>query len=264
MDGLGVRIKTAADALGGLDALSSRLTDVSRRTLSDWANDRTEPRASSIAEICDLTGARHEWLISGEGEPFKRPTQVVKELAELAGGDVSEAEDGTRGFLLQAVKALTGGGDQAFGAGLPEDGDLPSDMISIPRFDEVRPSAGPGLIAASEVPSTRVAFEKHWLVEIGIQASAAVILPAQGDSMEPTIMNGSPMLVDTSKTDIQSGFIYVIAVENDLLVKRVRRRLDGMIELISDNRAYEPETLDRTSVGQLRVIGRVFAAVCKF
>lgn len=136
-------------------------------------------------------------------------------------------------------------------------------MVSIPRYDEVRPSAGHGAVATSETPTTRVAFERHWLTEIGVQADKAVILPAQGDSMEPTIMNGSPMLVDRSKTEIQNGFIYVIAVGNDLLVKRVRRRLDGRIDLISDNRAYDPETLDDASLQQLRVIGRVYAAVSK-
>lgn len=137
-------------------------------------------------------------------------------------------------------------------------------MVSIPRYDEVRPSAGPGTAAVNEAPTTRVAFERHWLTEIGIQTASAVILPARGDSMEPTIMDGSPMLVDTSKTEVQNGYIYVIAVENDLLVKRIRRRLDGRIDLISDNRAYEPETLDAAALQQLRVIGRVYAAVSKF
>lgn len=158
---------------------------------------------------------------------------------------------------------VTGEGGSIDGTEAGEFAELPG-MISIPRYDEVRPSAGPGSIATSEAPTTRVAFEMRWLAEIGVRTDSAVILPAQGDSMEPTIMNGSPMLVDTSKTDIQSGYIYVIAVENDLLVKRVRRRLDGRIDLISDNRAYDPETLDAAALQHLRVIGRVYAAVSKF
>lgn len=68
MDGLGKRIKEAADFVGGLDAIASRLTDVSRRTLSDWANDKTEPRASSILEICNITDVSPMWLMTGEGE----------------------------------------------------------------------------------------------------------------------------------------------------------------------------------------------------
>ena len=40
--------------------------------------------------------------------------------------------------------------------------------------------------------------------------------------------------------------------------------LDGRIDLISDNRAYDPETLDAAALQQLRVIGRVYAAVSKF
>lgn len=191
-------------------------------------------RGDSVPDLDFLTRYKREfsvnldWLITGDGEMF------------------------------QHLDSTTEPRDPASLSNLDQRG-----MIAIPRYDEVRPSAGHGAAATSETPSTRVAFERHWLAEIGVQADKAVILPAQGDSMEPTIMNGSPMLVDRSKTEIQNGFIYVIAVGNDLLVKRVRRRLDGRIELISDNRAYDPETLDEASLQQLRVIGRVYAAVSK-
>ena len=49
----------------------------------------------------------------------------------------------------------------------------------------------------------------------------------------------------------------VISVGEDLLVKRIRRRLDGMVELISDNPAYPAETLGPDMLQQLRVVGRV-------
>lgn len=137
-------------------------------------------------------------------------------------------------------------------------------MVTIPRYDEVRPSAGPGSVAVSETPTTRVAFERHWLTQIGVQADSAVILPAQGDSMEPTIMNGSPMLVDTTKTEVRSGFIYVFNIDGDLVVKRVERRPDQSYDLISDNRRYASWNLTREKVSHMTVIGRVYAAVSKF
>lgn len=49
----------------------------------------------------------------------------------------------------------------------------------------------------------------------------------------------------------------VISVADDLLVKRIRRRLDGLIDLISDNPAYAAETIGPDRVQQLRVVGRV-------
>lgn len=75
--------------------------------------------------------------------------------------------------------------------------------------------------------------------------------------MMPTIPDGSALVVDRSQTLISNGCIMVIGVGDDLLVKRVRRRMDGLIELMSDNTAYPPETLGPDSLNQLRVIGRV-------
>lgn len=196
---------------------------MSRRSLSDYVSEKTDPRASLVRTIAFVTGVDAGWLLVGDDDEH----------------------------------------DQAQAMGDPSDLEQPG-MISIPRYDEVRPSAGPGAVAVSEIPTTRVAFERHWLLDIGVQPDAAVILPAQGDSMSPTIPNGAPMLVDTSKTEVRSGYIYVIAVEDDLLVKRVKRRLDGLFDLISDNTAYKTETLDPTRLMQLRVIGRVYAAVSKF
>ncbi len=75
--------------------------------------------------------------------------------------------------------------------------------------------------------------------------------------MVPTIPDGSLLVVDHSQTQISNGFIMVINLGDDLLVKRVRRRLDGLIDLISDNQAYAPETIGPDTLQQLRIVGRV-------
>lgn len=137
-------------------------------------------------------------------------------------------------------------------------------MVSIPRYDEVRPAAGFGSAVVSEAPTTRVAFELRWLIDIGVKPEASVILPAQGDSMEPTIMNGAPMLVDTSKTEVRNGFIYVFNIDGDLVVKRIERLPDGSCDLISDNVRYPPRNLSQNTVLNMTVVGRVYAAVSKF
>lgn len=70
MEGLGARIKRAAEQVGGLDHLVGNLSGVSRRTLSDWANDKTEPRASALLEIASCTGVSAAWLLTGDGDMF--------------------------------------------------------------------------------------------------------------------------------------------------------------------------------------------------
>ena len=70
MDGLGSRIKAAADEVGGLDRLAEMIPTMSRRSLSDYVNDRTDPRASVVKEISEATGVSAGWILAGQGEPL--------------------------------------------------------------------------------------------------------------------------------------------------------------------------------------------------
>jgi phage repressor protein C with HTH and peptisase S24 domain len=74
--------------------------------------------------------------------------------------------------------------------------------------------------------------------------------------MVPTIPDGSLLVVDHSQREVANGYITVIGIGDDLLVKRIRRRLDGMIELISDNPTYAPELIATDRLDQLRIVGR--------
>lgn len=222
MIGLGERIKAAADQVGGLDHLAPQLTDISRRTLSDWANDKTEPRASSLVEIADITGVSLLWLLNGGTATF--PPRV-------AGGN---------------VRIMTS----------PATRDQPS-MIRLPVYGDVQAAAGRSSIPASEIAEGVMSFDRRFLRDQGAAPEHCSVIWAKGDSMTPTIPDGSALVVDRSQTTISNGCIMVIGVGDDLLVKRVRRRLDGLIELISDNSAYPPETLSPASLHQLRVVGRV-------
>ena len=222
MDGLGDRIRIAAERLGGLDYLAPKISDTSRRTLSDWANDKTEPRATALTEIASAAGVSAAWLLTGEGEMLQRK-----------GVERS----------IQAIGSLT-------------DLDQPG-MIRLPVYSEVRASAGPGAAAVSEQADGIISFDPRFLRDQGAVPEKCSVIWAHGDSMMPTIPDGSALIVDRSQTEVKNGSIMVIGVGDDLLVKRVRRRLDGLIDLISDNSAYAPETLGPAALQQLRVVGRV-------
>ena len=78
--------------------------------------------------------------------------------------------------------------------------------------------------------------------------------------MRPTMENGDLALVNLAQTDVVSGGIYAVGVDDSVLVKRLDKR-PGKIVLVSDNRdAYAPQELDMTDEivrESLRVIGRV-------
>jgi len=76
----------------------------------------------------------------------------------------------------------------------------------------------------------------------------------EGESMEPTLPDGSIVFIDRRQTDPAKDGIFVAATGNGLFVKRIRRRADGMVELISDNPLYTPEVL---SPEEVEIVGRV-------
>ncbi len=75
-----------------------------------------------------------------------------------------------------------------------------------------------------------------------------------GDSMEPTFSYNDIVFINREKKDLARGGIFTIKTEAGLFIKRVQQRLDGRIDVISDNQVYLTQTLNPQEV---EVIGRV-------
>ena len=122
---------------------------------------------------------------------------------------------------------------------------------------KVAAKAGAG---ASLETSARVeafyAFRRDWLSRNGIHADDAVLLDVIGNSMEPEIYEGDTLLVDRNDKELSEGKLYVVTLRDELLVKRVQKRLTS-ITLISKNPDYGDVTIEDTDIPQLYVHGRV-------
>lgn len=90
--------------------------------------------------------------------------------------------------------------------------------------------------------------------------SALRFIHGYGDSMSPTYEDGDILLVDTGAIDPRSiDGIYVLSANNRVYIKRVRQRLDGSIEVSSDNQKVK--TVDVLNGGSnVAVLGRVIWA----
>ena len=84
-----------------------------------------------------------------------------------------------------------------------------------------------------------------------------VALNVIGDSMEPTLLNGEVVLVNRQSQEVGKGGIFVVSTNAGLFVKRIAKRLDGSIELISDNKNYNSEILTTDELSSAQIIGRV-------
>ena len=106
--------------------------------------------------------------------------------------------------------------------------------------------------------SEYVALRQDWVRSVlGVDPGLVGLEVAVGDSMAPTIRDGSLMLLDGSDQSFAQFGIYVLEVEGERLVKRIQRRLDGSIVLISDNASYERDYVPAEGVAAVKVVGRV-------
>lgn len=137
------------------------------------------------------------------------------------------------------------------------------ELVYLPRLD-IQVSAGTGAIAPYETIETKdfFAFQREWLYRLGINPNQSKILEAAGDSMFPTIGDGDLMLVDLRFERLTNEGIYIVVLNNSLLVKRAQFSGDGTVSLISDNPRYD-KIVVRLDREDLKVVGMVRWVFCR-
>ena len=170
-------------------------------------------------------------------------------LASNVGGAVVVAADGSEGRPLTLPVHFAAGQDREYQV--------------IPRY-RARASAGaPGNRQVGQEDMRAdlagvLALEVEYMRRaLGRDGAGFITVQVAGDSMQPTLAEGDLIIVDTAQTAIDASGIYVVELQGDLLVKRVQRFMDGRLVLISDNPAYQPETIQAGAAHTLRVLGRM-------
>lgn len=137
-------------------------------------------------------------------------------------------------------------------------GDLAdSDTIQIPIYD-VLASAGEGAInderLIEHIIVSKIALKAFFNLSNTQNLS---IITARGDSMEPTIPQGSHILVQ--QREAGDGEICVCRIDDELYVKRLQK-LPRFV-LLSDNPRYEPIPLTSRD---FEIVGAVVGVFIKF
>ncbi len=121
-------------------------------------------------------------------------------------------------------------------------------------FSDLRASAGGGAEVFDENYEMMSIDERILQNMTGDSNSKLEAIHVEGESMEPTLYDGSIVFVDREQTNIAKDGIFIASTNAGLFIKRIRQRADGMIELISDNKTYSPEVL---AADEIRIVGRV-------
>ena len=133
----------------------------------------------------------------------------------------------------------------------------PKGYLQLPLYD-VEVSAGAGSLVVSEEKSSAIVFSEAYItLEVGVKASNIFLMPVKGDSMQPTLKNGS--LVMVNKVDQFTGDgVYVFRFDSQLMVKRLQFSKYGL-NVVSDNDTYQSWELTKEEIqsNDFQIIGEV-------
>ena len=127
-------------------------------------------------------------------------------------------------------------------------------FFQIRYFADIRASAGGGAEVFDEAYETITLDEKIMHNMVGMGNTELEAIHVDGESMEPTLQDGSIVFVDRTQTNINKDGIFIASTTAGLFIKRIRQRADGMVELISDNKNYSPEVL---APDEVNIVGKV-------
>ena len=180
-------------------------------------------------------------------------------------GDLREGFDFVRTALQDFIRSEIG---RTQPAALEEDGArvlAVDDEATVPaaarpvQMMEVAAAAGDGSSDIDESASKPAWFRRAWVENRGIDPTQAALISVHGDSMDPTLPDGSTILVDRARRRRHEGRIYVLRIANGLLVKRAGRAGRDWI-LTSDNASPNwpdiPWPAGTDIVGEVRWVAR--------
>lgn len=215
---LNKRIIIARKSKGFTQKYLAQQLDISLPTMNHYETGKRTPNSDLLAKLAKLVDCDAGWLLTGEGNP-----QKITDLSEpsLSGSDME-------GFVL------------------------------VPKYN-VEASAGGGSIIHSEQIVDHLAFKADWIhKELGAHPKNLLLVHSIGDSMEPTIRSGDLLLVDRNKSKLKGEGIYLINLDDGLMVKRIEFLLGGSVVIRGDNTAVSREqVLPESDMKKLNILGRI-------
>lgn len=131
-----------------------------------------------------------------------------------------------------------------------------ADFALIPLHD-IQVAAGLGRQGWGSSAVSAIAFPAPWLRDQGISPKAASLVYVAGASMEPTLPDGSTVLINHNRREPRGRRIYVFRNGDDLRVKRLELIEEDRLLILSDNFAHASELVKLDEAHDIEIIGEV-------
>ena len=188
--------------------------------------------------------ALRKWL-KGEAEPSRERLIALADTAQVSIGWLAKGEG--------PEPAFNGGNGAARRARVADESRDPMQQ----RF-VLPPRRGGSADGRSAPHGEFLAFNRDWIrLNLKAEPENLIVEIASGKEMEPTVRAGDLLLIDTTERALHQCGVYLLDIGGERLLKRVQRKLDGSVVLISDNPAYMPDILPVDVAKSVSAVGRV-------
>lgn len=229
---VGQKLRVTREKAGLTQAMLSKVSGVSERTIKSYEANNAKVTISIIEKLAKALNTTTKYFTNDDVQ------QSVQHSSSNLSNNVQHPSKTSK--VVNEVQ-------------LSNDEDT---IIHIPRFTD-KASAGNGITNYHSEHSLLSFTKRELQTHFGIHSTAHLsVMESTGDSMMPTIAEGSLLLVQ-EEFEVLEGRIYVIRLEGDLYVKRIQKR--PKIKLISDNTNYDPIEIKESE--ELVVVGRVVGSV---
>lgn len=190
-------------------------------------------------ELAKVLGVAQATVSDWESERYVPPMDKMLEIAER--------------LWLKGDAPKTGGRPSIYAG-------ITGDTVSIPMFD-VSAAAGDGSVVNDAEPESYWPLPKKFVELVTRAPGQLVLINVTGDSMQPTLKSGDRILVDTSRINPAIPGIYVIAIEDMAVVKRLEiipGTKPTKVRMASDNPLHPSYEIPLDDV---RVLGSAVAVI---
>ena len=233
----------------------SRLTGVSKATVSFWVSGTNGAKGKNLLALAKALECSPDWLSDGVGtsdvvstDDTKAGMSTVELMAKMltskAGRNLSEkARETMLAAAAEADSPVEQG--QSYIPGNLAALRPTNEEIVIPQYD-IRAAMGHGQVPPDYQEVVRnLVVREDILREKGVTYTSTTslgMINGWGESMAGTINDKDMVIVDKGVQDFVGEGIYVLTWHNELYIKRVMRLDEEHYRLISDNQHYENQT----------------------
>jgi len=239
---VGIRLREEIQRVGGVSK-ADEVVKSSRATIYNWFESGLIP-ATELEALAGI-GVDVTYVVTGRRQPFDATSAM-----EASARYLNNVADGLEsGELFPKIRV----------SWMNREFKVDPEAYRWVPVLNVKVSGGMGLEALSEHIIAFNAYRKDWLEKKGLVDAVLSEVTVEGPSMAPVLPDGETVLVNHSATEIRGGDIYVIRINEDLLVKYLQQLPNGRLQVSSENStAFRPYEISMDELGNgIDIIGRV-------